>query len=71
MEVAKLLLGKKIGAYVKRIQKYRQNKAKIYYVALGKCTEAMKNRLEGEETYEDIDGDSDVIRILFLIKSIA
>ena len=36
MEVAKLLLGKKIGAYVKRIQKYRQNKAKIYYVALGK-----------------------------------
>ena len=31
----------------------------------------MKNRLEGEETYEDIDGESDVIRLLLLIKSIA
>ena len=33
--------------------------------------EAMKNRLKGEKTYEDIDGDSDVIRLLLLIKSIA
>ena len=31
----------------------------------------MKNRLEGEETYEDLDGESDVIRLLLLIKSIA
>ena len=32
--------------------------------------EAMKNRLEVEETYEDIDGDSDIIRLLLLTKSI-
>ena len=31
----------------------------------------MKNRLEGEETYEDTDADSDVICLLILIKSIA
>ena len=31
----------------------------------------MKNRLGGEEIYENIDGESDVIRILLLIKSIA
>ena len=31
----------------------------------------MKNRLKGEKTYEDIDGDSDVIRLLLLINSIA
>ena len=31
----------------------------------------MKNRLEGEETYEDINGESDGIRLLLLIKSIA
>ena len=55
-EVAKLLLGKEIGAYAKQSQQYRQNKAKIYSVALRQCTEAMKNRLEGEETYEDMDG---------------
>ena len=32
--------------------------------------EVTKNRLEGEENYEDIDGESDVIRLLLLIKSI-
>ena len=51
MEVAKLLLGKEIDAYVKRSQQNRKKKAKIYSVSLGKCTEATKNRLKGEETY--------------------
>ena len=37
---------------------------------LGQCTETMKNRLEGEETYEDIDGESNVIRLLLLINII-
>ena len=70
-EVAKLLLGKDIDTYVNRSQQHHQNKAKIYSVALGQYTEAMKNRLEGKETYEDINGKSDVIRLLILIKSIA
>ena len=70
-EVAKLLPGKENDAYVRRSQQYLQNKAKIYSVALGQCTEAMKNRLEGEENYEDINVESDVIRLLLLIKSIA
>ena len=39
-------------------------------MALGQCTEVIKNRLEGEDTYEDIDGDSGVIRLLLLIMSI-
>ena len=55
-EVENILLGKEIDAYVKRSQQYCQKKAKIYSVALGQCTEAMKNCLEGEESYEDIDG---------------
>ena len=53
-EVEKLLLGKDVYAYAKRSQQCRQNKAKIYSVALGQCTEAMKNCLGGEETYGDI-----------------
>ena len=47
-EVLKLLLGKDVDAYVKCSQQYHQNKAKIYSVALGQCTEALKNCLEGE-----------------------
>ena len=31
----------------------------------------MNNRLEGEETYKDIDRESDVIRLLLIIKSIS
>ena len=69
MEVAKLLLVKYIDAYVKRSQQYRQNKAKIYSVAMGQCIEDMKNCLEGEETYKDIDGESNVIRLLLLIRT--
>ena len=49
-EVAELLLGKEIYAYVKCSQQYRQNKTKIYSKALGQFTGAMNNRLEGEET---------------------
>ena len=40
-------------------------------MVLGQCTEATKNCLKVEETYKEIDGDSDVIRLLLLIKSIA
>ena len=36
-EVANILLGKEIDAYAKRSQQYRQNKAKIYSMALGQC----------------------------------
>ena len=70
-DMSKLLLVKEINAYVKCDQQYRQNKAKMYSVTLRKCTEAMKNYLEGEESYKNIDKESDVIRLLLLIKSIA
>ena len=70
-EVANIHLGKDIDAYVKLSQQYRQNKAKIYSVTLGQCMEATDNRFEGEETYEDTDGDSEVIRLLLLINSIS
>ena len=71
MEVSNIFLGKEIDAYFKRSHQYLQNKAKIHSVALGQCTEAMKNRLEVEETYKDIDAESELIRLLLLIKSIA
>ena len=54
--LVKILLVEEIDAYVKNSQQYCQNKAKIYSVALGQCTEAMKNRLKGEDTYKDIGG---------------
>ena len=69
--MTKLLLGKETDAYVKCSKKIPPKQGKIYSIALGKCTEAMKNILKGEETYEDIDGEYDVICLLLIIKSIA
>ena len=40
-------------------------------MALGKFIGAMKNCLKGEETYKNIDTESDVIRLLLLIKGFA
>ena len=50
--------------------KTNRKQAKIYSVALRQYTGAMTNRLEGKETYEDIDGEYDVIRLIILLKSI-
>ena len=70
-EVAKLLLLKDINAYAQSSQQYRPNKANIYSLALRQFTEAINNRLEGVEIYEEIDGESYGILLLLLIKSIA
>ena len=69
-DMSKLLLVKEINAYVKCDQQYRQNKAKMYSVTLRKCTEAMENYLEGEESYKNIDKESDVIYLLLIIETI-
>ena len=67
----KLLLVKDIDSYDKRTQQCNQNKAKIYSVVLRQFTEAMKNCLKGEESYKNIDEESDVIYFLLIIKTIA
>ena len=56
--------------YVKIKQLYLQNKVITYYVVLGLCTETMKNRLEGEVICDKINKESDVIKLLKLIKRI-
>ena len=70
-DMANILLVKEIDSYNKRTQQCHQKKAKIYSVVLGQFTEAMKNCLEGEEPYKNIDEESDVICLLLLIKTIA
>ena len=70
-DVAKFLLVKCIDSYDNRAQQCHQNKAKIYSLVLGKFTEAMKNCLEGEESYKNIGEESDIICLLLIIKTIA
>ena len=65
------LFEKDIETWAKRESIYRQNKASLYSIVLGQCTEAMKAKLESDSGYETISGDSDVIELLKLIRSIA
>ena len=53
-EIAVLLISKDIDQFVKREQHHHQNKAKMYSVELGQCTEAVNNFLEDESTYKDM-----------------
>ena len=70
-DMANILLVKEIDSYNKRTQQCHQKKAKIYSVVLGQFAEAMKNCLKVEETYKNINEESDVICLLLLIKPTA
>ena len=70
-DVSNLLIGKYMDTYVNRRQLFRQNKAILYSVVLRQWTQAMKNRLEGEGSFEHIDKYSDVIKLLNIINSIS
>ena len=69
--VANILLSKDLDIYIKRESIYRQNKAAIFPVALGQCTEAMKARLDSEDAYSNISETGGVVRLLKLIMGIA
>ena len=60
-----------LDSYFKRLNAYRQNKATMYSIVLGQCTDAMRAKLEGDKRFNNIKVKSDVIELLKLIRSIA
>ena len=56
-EEKKAIWGKEYDLYIKRNTKYEQDKAKAYEVVWGRCTKAMKNRIEKLGNYETIEGE--------------
>ena len=52
-DITNILIRKDLDTYVKISQIYRRNKATLYSIVLGQCTEAMKNRLEVEGIFEE------------------
>ena len=54
-EEKKVIWGKEYDPYIKRNTKYDQDKAKTYEVVWGRCTKAMKNRIEKLGSYESIE----------------
>ena len=68
MEEKKAIWGKEYDLHIKRNEKCDQDKAKAFEVVWGRCTEAMKNRIEKLGTYETIEETNDIIELMKAIK---
>ena len=61
----------KMDYYLKKIEQYDENKAKVFTIIMGQCEKSMKNRVESDSCYEKMEEDNDVVALLKVIKNIA
>eukprot|EP00957_Ditylum_brightwellii_P114160 8703132-Ditylum_brightwellii.AAC.1 len=67
--IANIILAKKeYDIYVKRKATYLNNKTKMYAIIYVQCSEAMRAKLEGEDDFKEAAMESDVIKLLNIIK---
>ena len=69
-EKEKAIWNKKYDLYLKEDAKYKDYKSKVFTLIKSKCTKAMKNRVEAEDGYEKAEEESDVIKLLGMIKKL-
>ena len=62
---------KKYDQYLKNVESYKKQKAKVFTIVLGRCEKPMKNRIEGDERFETAELNSDVVALLRMIKDVA
>ena len=62
---------KRYDQYLKEVNAYSKDKEKVFMIVLGQCDKAMRNRVESEKGFSEIEEHSDVIAVLELIKNIA
>mmetsp|Transcript_34035 Transcript_34035/g.50008 ORF Transcript_34035/g.50008 Transcript_34035/m.50008 type:complete len:224 (+) Transcript_34035:366-1037(+) len=70
-QMDELLLSKELDMYMKQESLYCQNKAQMFSVIIGQCTEAMKAKLEADSECESLGLVRDVVGLLNLIRKIA
>eukprot|EP00957_Ditylum_brightwellii_P020543 1548914-Ditylum_brightwellii.AAC.1 len=58
-DIAEQELNVEYDLYVKRIATYNDNKHKMYAVAYGQCSEAMRAKLESDRDYKEAAAESD------------
>ena len=69
-EIFKILVCKDLDTYVKTMHLYFKNNSTLYSVVLIQCMGVTENCLEGEGNFEEIDKESDVIKLIKIIKII-
>ena len=59
------------SVFTKKRDRYTEEKAKIFAIIMGQCTDALKNRVQSDATYAAMEQQSNVIGLLQFIKAIA
>ena len=70
-EKDKLIWGKKYDLYLKKEERYDDQKAKVFTVVTGQCEKSVKNQVQVAKGYATAETGSDVIGLLRMIKNIA
>lgn len=69
-EVDRLIFMEEMKYHMKRLNHYPQNKGKLYGIVWGKCTEAMRGKLQMCPNFENYEKTDDVVSLLKHIRSI-
>lgn len=64
----KAIFGESVKEYMLRKRTYDNNRSKVYTVVLGQCSEAMKAKIEGQDNWEIIHREHDLVKLLKSIK---
>lgn len=64
----KALFGEEVKEYMLRKHTYVKNRSKVYTVVLGQCSETVKAKREGQDDWESMHREHDLVRLLKSIK---
>lgn len=62
---------KQYDMYLKKDEKYKEQKAKVFSLIIGQCEKAVKNHVENDSGYEKAENENDVVALLQMIKNVA
>ena len=61
----------KLSCYYKKQDKYIEDKAKVFVIIIGQCTTVVKNKVEANTAYGDVELNYNIMELLRIIKEIA
>ena len=69
-EVERMILTKKVDAYIKRDSILNDNIQKAYSLMLGQCTELLKSKLKTTTYWMTVSTDFDLLGLIKTIRSV-
>jgi len=70
-EEAKAIWSKEYDRYLKKVDLYDLNKAKVFEIVLKQCNKVVKNKIEGTTDFATIEANIDIVAFLLKIKDVA